>query len=48
MKTESISIRIKKETMDFIRAEANRQGISLNATINVILTEAAHGRKERT
>lgn len=47
-KTESITIRLKKELMEYIRNEADRQGISLNACISIILTEAVNGRKENS
>lgn len=43
--TQSITIRLKKELMEYIRQEAERQGISCNAYISIILTESAYGKK---
>lgn len=44
----TIAIRLNQSLMDYIRNEADRQGISMNALISILLTEAANGRKERT
>lgn len=42
----TINVRLNQSLMDYIRNEADRQGISMNAFISILLTEAANGRKK--
>lgn len=44
---QSITIRLNQELMNYIRQEAERQGISVNAVISILLNESVHGRKEK-
>lgn len=45
IKKQTITIRANEEVIAYIKAEANRQGISTNALINILLTEVTDGRK---
>ena len=44
---QSITIRLNQDLMNYIRQEAERQGISVNAVISILLNESVHGRKEK-
>ncbi|MGI5947197.1 MAG: hypothetical protein ACOX8K_07295 [Lachnospiraceae bacterium] len=43
---QSITIRLNQDLMNYIRQEAERQGISVNAVISILLNESVHGREK--